>query len=197
LRPIDYRVKGLENMLKEISRISEEIVENVVSLKATPDSIRKHIDDVREMRLEIHRNIVEIMARYQPTASDLRGLIAALEISYGLYRFSRYALDISTVLDRVTRISGASCDLRYSSVISKRVVEMVRGSIEAFLNRDKGRARAIIEMDREVDQTLFTALDEASRSANICSTLDLLILMYLERIADHSVYIANEIIEML
>ncbi|MEM0438453.1 MAG: PhoU domain-containing protein, partial [Sulfolobales archaeon] len=100
MRPIDYRVKGLESMLKEISRISEEIVENVVSLKATPDSIRKRINDVREMRLEIHRNIVEIMARYQPTASDLRGLIAALEISYGLYRFSRYALDISTVLDR-------------------------------------------------------------------------------------------------
>ncbi len=197
MRPIDHRVKGLEAMLREISRISEEIVGSVVSMRTTPDSIRRSVDDVKRRRLEIHGSIVEIIARYQPTASDLRGLIAALEISYGLYRFSRYALDISTILDRVVRVSGAKCDLKYSSKISKHVIDMVRGSIEAFLKRDKNKARSVIEMDRLVDQAFFEALDEASRSTDACSTLDLLILMYLERIADHSVYIAQETIDML
>lgn len=190
-------MKGLEAMLREISKISEEIVRSVVGMKATPESIRRSVDDVKRRRLEIHENIIEIIARYQPTASDLRGLIAALEISYGLYRFSRYALDISTILDRVARVAGTSCDLKYSVNISGHVIEMVRGSIEAFLGKDKGRARAVIEMDRIVDQALFTALDEASRSTDVCSTLDLLILMYLERIADHCVYIAQETIDML
>lgn len=197
MRPIDHRMKGLEAMLREISKISEEIVRSVVGMKATPESIRRSVDDVKRRRLEIHENIIEIIARYQPTASDLRGLIAALEISYGLYRFSRYALDISTILDRVARVAGAGCDLKYSVNISGHVIEMVRGSIEAFLGKDKGRARAVIEMDRIVDQALFTALDEASRSTDVCSTLDLLILMYLERIADHCVYIAQETIDML
>lgn len=197
MRPIDHRVKDLEEMLKEISRISEEIVESVVSMRATPGLIRSGVDGVKKRRLRIYENIVEIIARYQPTASDLRGLMAALEISYGLYRFSRYALDISTVLDRLARVSRISCDFKYSASVSNHVIEMVRGSIEAFLRRDKDRARSVIGMDREVDEALFKALDEASRSTDVCSTLDLLILMYLERIADHSVYIAQEVIEML
>jgi len=74
---------------------------------------------------------------------------------------------------------------------------MVRKSIEAFLKRDKGLARSVIEMDRAVDEKLFQTLSRASRSTDLCSTLDLLILMYLERIADHSVYIAQETVEML
>lgn len=197
MRPIDQYISRLESRLRELSAISEKIVEDVVTLKASPDVIRGRVDEVRRRRLEIHSSIIEIIARFQPTASDLRGLIASLEISYALYRFARYALDISTILSTVLRGSSKACELRGSSEVAGYVREMVRKSIEAFLKRDKGLARGVIEMDRVVDEKLFQTLSRASRSTDLCSTLDLLILMYLERIADHSVYIAQETVEML
>ncbi|MEM1610641.1 MAG: PhoU domain-containing protein [Sulfolobales archaeon] len=197
MRPIDQHISRLESRLKELSAISEKIVEDVVILKASPEVIRGRVDEVRRRRLEIHSSIIEIIARFQPTASDLRGLIASLEISYGLYRFARYALDISTILSTVLRGSVEACELKGSSEVAGYVREMVRRSIEAFLKRDKDLARSVIEMDRAVDEKLFQTLSRASRSTDLCSTLDLLILMYLERIADHSVYIAQETVEML
>jgi len=195
LRPIDQYIYRLQNRLRELSAISEKIVEDVVTLRARPETIRGSVDEVRRMRLEVHSSVIEIIARFQPAASDLRGLIAALEISYGLYRFARYALDISTILAIVLR--DRECGLRGSSAVAGYVREMVRKSIEAFLNRDKGLARSVIEMDRVVDEKFFQTLSASSTSTDLCSTLDLLILMYLERIADHSVYIAQETIEML
>jgi len=195
LRPIDQYIYRLQNRLRELSAISEKIVEDVVTLRARPETIRGSVDEVRRMRLEVHSSVIEIIARFQPAASDLRGLIAALEISYGLYRFARYALDISTILAIVLR--DRECGLRGSSAVAGYVREMVRKSIEAFLNRDKGLARSVIEMDKVVDEKFFQTLSASSISTDLCSTLDLLILMYLERIADHSVYIAQETIEML
>jgi len=197
LRPIDQHISRLESRLRELSAISEKIVEDVVTLKASPEVIRGRVDEVRRRRLEIHSSIIEIIARFQPTASDLRGLIASLEISYGLYRFARYALDISTILSTVLRGSAEACELKGSSEVAGYVREMVRKSIEAFLKRDKDLARSVIEMDKAVDEKLFQTLSRASISTDLCSTLDLLILMYLERIADHSVYIAQETVEML
>jgi len=197
LRPIDQHISRLQSRLRELSAISEKIVEDVVSLRAKPESIKGSVDEVRRRRVEVHDSVIEIIARFQPTASDLRGLIAALEISYGLYRFARYALDISTILATALGDRGEGCELRGSSGIAGHVREMVRRSIEAFLNRDKVMARSVIEMDRAVDEMLFQTLSTASKSTDLCSTLDLLILMYLERIADHSVYIAQETIEML
>lgn len=197
MRPIDQHISRLESRLRELSAISEKIVEDVVTLKASPEVIRGRVDEVRRRRLEIHSSIIEIIARFQPTASDLRGLIASLEISYGLYRFARYALDISTILSTVLRGSAEACELKGSSEVAGYVREMVRKSIEAFLKRDKDLARSVIEMDKAVDEKLFQTLSRASISTDLCSTLDLLILMYLERIADHSVYIAQETVEML
>lgn len=197
MRPIDQHILRLESKLRELSAVSEGIVEDVVTLKAMPEVIRGRVDEVRRRRLELHNSIIEIIARFQPTASDLRRLMASLEISYGLYRFARYALDISTILSTVLRGSSETCELKGSSEAAGYVGEMVRKSIEAFLKRDKRLARSVIEMDRAVDEKLFQTLSRASRSTDLCSTLDLLILMYLERIADHSVYIAQETVEML
>lgn len=197
MRPLDQYISRLEDSLRELANISGRIVEDVVRSRAPPEKVRKGVDEVRRRRLEIHNRIIEIIARFQPTASDLRGLIAALEISYGLYRFARYALDISTIINTLLTPSGEKCELRGSSEASGYVIEMVRGSIEAYLKRDKTMARRVVEMDRSVDQRLLTLLSEASRSIDLCSTLDLLIMMYLERIADHSVYIAQETIDMI
>jgi phosphate transport system protein len=112
LRPIDQHILRLESKLRELSAISEGIVEDVVTLRAMPEAIRGRVDEVRRRRLEIHNSIIEIIARFQPTASDLRRLMASLEISYGLYRFARYALDISTILSTVLRGSSETCELK-------------------------------------------------------------------------------------
>lgn len=197
MRPIDKPLEEVKNEIFEMAKLTEEIIENLVNSKGSLSSARSLAEKVKERRLEIHDRIVEILARYQPTASDLREVISALEVSYGFFRLSRYALDILTVIDRTKEYVNRTCEFKYSQKIFKHVIDMTFMSIDAFLKRDKGRAKEIIEMDKVVDQDFFEALSNIAKSTEICSVLDLLILVYLERIADHCVYIAREIIELL
>jgi phosphate uptake regulator len=77
------------------------------------------------------------------------------------------------------------------------VVEMVRESIESFMNKDTEKANKVIKLDSLIDQYLSDALKKASEKRDSCTYLDFIVAIYLERIADHSVYIASDTIFMI
>jgi len=135
-----------------------------------------------------------MIARYQPVASDLRFLKACMEISYGFFRYGRYALDITSVLDMFGDLSR--CDKKFVVDTAKKTQEMIRMSVEAFAKRDLEMARNIPKMDDVVDESyrknLRTTLEK--KGADIkCALSSALILRYLERIADHASYIGESV----
>src|SRR5215467_240418 len=54
---------------------------------------------LRILREEVSDLAVELIARYQPVASDLRMIRSCMEISYGFSRFGRYSYDIADLLE--------------------------------------------------------------------------------------------------
>lgn len=194
MKPIEAALQRINSLLSEISEISTGIVDVVSRGGWDLGDLAAKAQKIRDLRNIVRNLIVETIARYQPTASDLRYLIAGLEISYGLYRFSRYALDMANVATEFSRHGIEGCRLERSGRMAGLVVEMVRRSVAGFMGRNAEEARRVIDLDSEVDKILREAIERSSTSENPCATLDLLLAIYLERIADHSVYIASDTI---
>ena len=186
-------------MLMDMAELSEKSVgtsidayvtgRNVVNdIDAWSNELGKNHDDVKDLG-------VELLARYQPVASDLRFIESALEISYGFFRYGRYALDIAQVLDMFGDLS--KCDNSIIQTTAKMTKEMIHMSTEAFATRDVELAKRIKNMDDYVDEKYRTNLMGIAQNPNQdlkCAVSTTLILRYLERIADHSAYIGESVV---
>ena len=143
---------------------------------------------------EVKDLAVELIARYQPVATDLRFIESSLEISYGFFRFGRYALDIAQVLDIFGDLS--QCDSTLVQATAKITKEMIHKSIEAYATKDVELAKSIPDLDDYVDENYRSNIMNIVKNPEQdlkCSLATTLILRYLERIADHSAYIGESI----
>ncbi len=70
------------------------------SLKTTKE-IFESSSKLRFLQDEVSVLAIELIARFQPVATDLRYIKSCMEISYGFSRFGRYAYDIITVLENL------------------------------------------------------------------------------------------------
>ena len=66
---------------------------------------------------------IELIARYQPVAGDLRFIRSCMEIAYGFSRFGRYSYDIVDVLETMGYIFD--CDKVAVLEMAKKVREMI------------------------------------------------------------------------
>ena len=86
---------------------------------------------------------IELIARYQPVATDLRFIRSCMEIAYGFSRFGRYAYDIVDVLETMGSI--ANCDKSAVLEMSCTVREMIRISVQASaVKRQKMQQKSCI-----------------------------------------------------
>ncbi|MBV9669250.1 MAG: phosphate uptake regulator PhoU, partial [Nitrososphaeraceae archaeon] len=159
---------------------------------------------------EVSDLAIEMIARYQPVASDLRFIKSCMEISYGFSRFGRYSYDIVDVLETMGSISN--CDKSAVLETAKTVREMILLSLNALQSRDKNAAEKLYEMDDTVDtqyrkylRDLITPSSQVQEKSTEkiltngdnnnprCYISALLILRYLERISDHACYIGDSV----
>ena len=195
-RLMDMGLDKLNDMMLEMATLSE----NAVNASIEAYSKGGNGAQVREWsrRLQtLHRQVsdlsMELIARFQPVASDLRFIKACFEISYGFYRFGRYALDIVEVLDIFGDLS--KCDHKAVVETARNTQKMIRMSVDAFARRDVDLARRIPKLDDAVDdsyrQNLRSVLDQKKDIR--CALSASLILRYLERISDHASYIGESV----
>jgi phosphate transport system protein len=193
---MDMGLDKLNDMMLEMATLSE----NAVNASIEAYSKGGNGAQVREWsrRLQtLHRQVsdlsMELIARFQPVASDLRFIKACFEISYGFYRFGRYALDIVEVLDIFGDLS--KCDHKAVVETARNTQKMIRMSVDAFARRDVDLARRIPKLDDAVDdsyrQNLRSVLDQKKDIR--CALSASLILRYLERISDHASYIGESV----
>jgi len=139
----------------------------------------------------------ELIARFQPVASDLRTIKSYMKIAYDFTRFGRYALDISFVNKQLDGLRNCEEWINsYVKDMGEKALDMVRLSIESFKSHDTQLAEKISEKEKEVDNMYFRFLDKLIKSdaTTKCTVSSVLIVRYLERIADHATYICEAII---
>jgi phosphate transport system protein len=195
-RLIDIGLEKLKTLVLDMASLSEKSVSTSIeaysSGKNLTEEIRKWSEELRKMQDEVSELSIEIIARYQPVASDLRFIKSCMEISYGFSRFGRYAYDIAEVLDMFGNLS--ECDHNIVDITAKTTKEMMRMSIDAFATRDVELAKNIEKLDDFVDEKYREHVGKSMKNANIdlkCVMSATLILRYLERISDHSAYIGD------
>lgn len=202
VRLIDISLERLKKIILEMGNYSAKIVFLAIDSYLNDQDVMEKLyisaQEIRKMREELNELAVEIIARYQPVASDLRFLKSCIDIGYGFSRFGRYAFDIAQVL----RIFGklTECDKKAVEEAGRLVGEMVKISIEAFIERDVEKAKKVKDMDIHVDKIYLNSLKKAAETEEDeikCIVSEVLILRYLERIADHATYIADSAIYIL
>jgi phosphate transport system protein len=154
---------------------------------------------IDRLEVEIDDECHSVLARNQPTAVDMRFLVAVMKITSDLERMADSAVNIVQAARQLNREPPLKIYVDLPR-LSLRVQGMVRESLDAFVSRDAALAGAVCQEDDEVDQLyrrLFTELVDLMRSDNtsVPRALHLLLVARnLERIADHATNIAEDVV---
>lgn len=186
----------LNSLLLDMANLSQQAVSasiDAYSKGGKGTEVKQMAEKLRVLHRQVSDLSMEMIARYQPVATDLRFLKACMEISYGFFRYGRYALDITQVLEMFGDLG--KCDRSKVVDTARKTQEMIRMSVDAFARRDVETARKIPSMDDAVDQGYRENLQSMiqGRGNLRCSLSNALILRYLERIADHASYIGESV----
>jgi phosphate transport system protein len=155
--------------------------------------------EVDHMEIEIDEACHFILATKQPTAVDLRFLVAVMKINSDLERIGDSAVNIAQSVLQLTDQPPLKpyIDLPH---LSELVQTMVRKSLDAFVRRDARMAIEVCESDDAVDglykqlfRELLTYMIEDPKTVSRALHL-LLISRNMERIADHATNIAEDVI---
>lgn len=204
-RLLDYGLQSMSNLIMDMAELSVKSVDTAIEAyekgSAEKPQIFEWSEQLRVLQDEVTELAVELIARYQPVATDLRFIRSCIEISYGFSRFGRYAYDIIDVMGTVGSVSH--CDKSAVMEMADTARKMIHLSVHALKSRDKDAAKKLYEMDDTVDALYRKYLREVITPTNKKGTNDmndprcyvssLLILRYLERIADHACYIGDSV----
>ena len=182
-----------------MGHLSEELVNSALESYDRGTMLRSQIfegsEKLRFLQIEVTDFATELIARYQPVTRDLRLIQSFMDAAYGFSRFGRYAYDIAEVLEAIGPLQN--CDKSQVSVMQKTVKEMIQLSVHSLENLDKNVSQKLYMMDDSVDSMFRTYLKKAMTQTKKrgfeprCYASTLLILRYLERIADHACYIGD------
>jgi phosphate transport system protein len=175
-----------------LSQYSIEAAAQVIEIEAR----------VNAMEVEIDRELSSIIARRQPTARDLRLLMAISKTTANLERVGDEAEKIARMVRSIIEKGGAARTLPASElrIAAELASGQLRKALDAFARLDVQAALAILKeddlIDREFDgfvRKLITYMMEDPRT--ISASLDLLFLAKaIERIGDHAKNVAEFII---
>lgn len=207
-RHFDEELKELHKDVLRMGVLAQEsIFKSETALKDRNKALAQEVisADTRidELELEIDERCIDLIARYQPMAGDLRFITTGMKINADLERIADLSVDISQrVIELVDKpLLKPLIDI---PKLSKIAQTMVKDSIDSFVNRNVELARKVLASDPEADQLRNRVQDELVNDymAKDASTADravplLLIARYLERICDHTTNIAEDVIYMV
>jgi phosphate transport system protein len=192
-----------EEVLALGSMVEEALLKSVDTLKkrdfAGSEAIIADDRRINEKRFAIEAEALTLIATQQPMAGDMRLLAAILEIITELERIGDYAKGIA----RINLLIGEQplvkplIDL---PVMAEKARYMLRGALDAFVQRDVKRARSIPAMDTDVDQLynqvyreLITYIMEDPRIIEQANYL-LWVAHNLERAADRAINLCERVV---
>ena len=194
---------GVTQSLSDLSSLVSSAITQATHALLTADlgeaeAVIAADDRVDEIQHELDARIIDIIARQQPVASDLRALVTALRMSADLERMG----DMAHHVAKITRLRhpGAAVPSELLLTIEEmgKVARLISDKVGGVINsKDIDKALEVEKDDDEMDllhRRLFTALLEPSWPHGIETAIDMtLIGRYYERYADHAVSVSRRI----
>ena len=194
----------LQERLVEMAGIVERLITeaSLAAVDRNPEpaaEIKAADDRVDELEIEIDERVVELLALQQPMASDLRQIITTNKISNDLERMGDHAVNIASATRRLAS-TPVLPEVRELAEMASIVREMVSDALAAYVSRNPAMARVVCMTDDKVDdlrdsmyRILVTHMLEDPK--RLSGALELLLISQnLERIADLSTNIAEDVV---
>ena len=204
----DAELSGISTRVLEMGGLVEaQVAQAVSALTSFSGEIASVVlqteERVNAMEVEIDRDLSSIIARRQPTARDLRLLIAISKTIANLERVGDEAARIARTVQRLIN-SGVSSRLRLPmsdlAFEADLAVALLRKALDAFARLDVERALEVLKQDDQIDKEfdgllrkLITYMMEDPRT--ISTSIDMVfVAKAIERVGDHAKNLAEVII---
>jgi len=201
VKSFDEDLKRLNNVIAEMGGLAEaQLTRAVESLVRRNSELATQVvqDDKRidTLETEVGQMTVRMLALRQPMAQDLREVIAAVKIASDVERIGDYAKNIAK---RAIVLSTYAPMKPVASIprMSQLALQIIKGVLDAYIEKDAEGARAAWRRDEEVDEMynsvfreMLTYMMEDPRNIGPCTHL-LFIAKNIERIGDHATNVAE------
>jgi phosphate transport system protein len=203
-RHFEADLHALRDRLLAMGSLAETMIHKGIKALVDRDAalvqaVLAHEEEMDLLCIEIDDRCFTLLALRQPMASDLRFLVGTIKINSDLERIGDQAVSIA-LRSRSLIIQPQLKPLIDIPRMAGVVQWMVRKSLDAFVQRDPELARRVIDEDDEVDNLRDQVFRELltymmGDAATIPRAIDLMLISRnLERIADHSTNIAEDVI---
>ncbi|SEL27533.1 phosphate signaling complex protein PhoU [Halomonas daqiaonensis] len=207
-RQFNQELDELKTHLMAMGGLVEKQVQDAVGALLDSDSAlaeRVVANDraVNDMQIKIDEECTQVLARRQPTASDLRLVLAVIRAASDLERIGDEASKIARNAIELIEADNGNRGFVEVRMLSEHVRRMVRDALTSFARLDTELALKLVHEDDEVDneyrsamRSLMTFMMEDARS--ISSILSVMwILRALERIGDHANNLAEYVVYLV
>jgi phosphate transport system protein len=207
LRHFDKDIEEIKAVLLRMGGMVEDAMQQSIRALLELDvvlaeQVIANDDRIDQMEIQIDQHVIELIAKMQPAAGDLRFVATVMKITPELERIADLAQD---VCERVIELSRepAIKPLVYLPRLADDAQKMVRDALDAFVRGDAELARTVIRRDDVVDQltedsfrALLTYMLENPR--NISPAIRLTFIgKYFERMADGATNICEMVVYLV
>jgi phosphate transport system protein len=196
LDAVSQTLVDLTKMVSDsINKATTSLIDANLSLAEEVITFDEKIDQIQH---DLDARIIDIIARQQPVATDLRALITALRMSADLERMG----DLAHHIAKVSRLRhpGSAVPLELQTTLQRmgHVAENIARKVGTVVeSRDTSLALEVEKDDDEMDKLhrdLISVLTSEQWSSGVDSAIDLTLLgRYYERFADHAVSVARRV----
>lgn len=208
IRHVDEELKELNNEILKMGALAEEaIFKSVEALRMRDREMARAVIEndakIDALELAVDEKCIDLIARYQPMAKDLRFITTGMKINAELERIADIAVDIAQrTLELVDKPQLKPLD--DIPKLANIAQNMVKTAIDSFVRGDIALAKKVMLSDPEadelrnriqrelVDDYMLKDSSVAPRAVQL-----LLIARFLERICDHATNIAEDVIYMV
>jgi phosphate transport system protein len=206
-RHFDKDIEEIKDLLLRMGAMVEDAIQQSIRALlegdlAIAEQVIANDDQIDEMEVRIDQRVIELIAKMQPAAGDLRFVATVMKITPELERIADLAQDVCERVIELTREPMIK-PLVHLPRLAEDAQTMVRHSLDAFVSGDAELARQVIRQDDVVDQltvdsfrALLTYMLESPR--NISSAIRLTFIgKYFERMADGATNICEMVVYLV
>jgi phosphate transport system protein len=207
MRHFDRDIEEIKDLLLRMGAMVEDTIsQSIRALMERDTALAEQViagdDAIDRMEIEIDRKTIELIAKMQPAATDLRFVAAIMKITPELERIADLAQD---VCERAIELNREPQLKPYVDLprLAEAAQKMVRMALDAFVRGDAGLARQVIDMDDHVDEltessfrALLTYMLEDPR--NISRAIRMTFIgKYFERMADGATNVCEMVVYLV
>ena len=156
-------------------------------------------EEIDILEMQVDREGIEVMSRYQPVATDLRVVISSIKIGANIERVADQAVNIARRARKINEHPEVP-ELHLLDPLVKLAFSMFNDAVRAFAERNavlavelKSRDKELDRLNKELTDRLVNRMQDDS--ANLPTYLNLIFISRcLERVGDHSANIAEDIV---